>query len=85
MLPDEDLEVKLSSFYTKIKEPVLSNVQVAFTGSDIKTSQIYPSAMPDLFKGEMLIAFGRYSGKGAGAVKVSWRRDCSLISAAYSL
>ena len=27
--------------------------------------------MPDLFKGEMLIAFGRYTGKGPAAVKVS--------------
>jgi len=27
--------------------------------------------MPDLFKGDMLMAFGRYSGKGAAAVKVS--------------
>ena len=42
VLPDEDMEVKLSNFYTKIKEPVLSNVQVAFSGPDIKTSQLYP-------------------------------------------
>jgi Ca-activated chloride channel family protein len=27
--------------------------------------------MPDLFKGEMLIAFGRYQGKGPAAVKIS--------------
>jgi Ca-activated chloride channel family protein len=71
VLPQEDIEVKVSSFYTKIKEPVLSNVQLAFTGADIKTSQAYPNVMPDLFKGEMLIAFGRFSGKGPAAVKVS--------------
>jgi Ca-activated chloride channel family protein len=71
VLPDEDLEIKLSNFYTKIKEPVLSNVTVAFTGGDIRTTQMYPSALPDLFKGDMLIAFGRYSGKGAAAVKIS--------------
>jgi Ca-activated chloride channel family protein len=27
--------------------------------------------MPDLFKGEMLLAFGRYSGHGAAAVKIT--------------
>jgi Ca-activated chloride channel family protein len=27
--------------------------------------------MPDLFKGEMLVAFGKYTGKGAAAVKVT--------------
>ena len=71
VLPAEDLEVKLSSFYGKIKEPVLSNVQIAFSGGDIQTSQIYPGALPDLFKGEVLVAFGRYKGKGPAAVKVS--------------
>jgi Ca-activated chloride channel family protein len=70
VLPEEDIEVKLSSFYTKIKEPVLANVDVSFTGDNVKVSQLYPGQMPDLFKGEQLIAFGRYSGKGAAAVKV---------------
>ena len=71
VIPTEDVEVKLSNFYTKIKDPALSNVQVALTGADIKASQLYPGAMPDLFKGEMLLAFGRYSGKGPGAVKIT--------------
>ncbi|HET6250577.1 MAG TPA: VIT and VWA domain-containing protein [Tepidisphaeraceae bacterium] len=69
--PEEDIEVKVSNFYTKIKEPVLSNVQLAFTGDNIHVSQMYPGVMPDLFKGEMLVAFGRYSGHGASAVKIS--------------
>lgn len=71
VLPEESLEVKLSSFYTRIKEPVLSNVRLAFSGKDISVSQMYPGAMPDLFKGEMLIAFGRYKGTGAGAVTIT--------------
>jgi Ca-activated chloride channel family protein len=71
VLPEEDLEVKLSSFYSKIKDPVLSNVQVSFAGGDVRTSQVYPGELPDLFKGEVLLAFGRYSGKGPAAVKVS--------------
>lgn len=71
VLPDEDLEIKLSNFYTKIKEPVLSNLAVAFAGGDIRTTQMYPNSLPDLFKGDMLIAFGRYSGKGAAAVKIT--------------
>jgi Ca-activated chloride channel family protein len=72
VLPDEDLEVKLSNFYTKIKEPVLANVKVDFTGArDVKVSQLYPNRMPDLFKGDMLVLFGRYSGSGPGAVRIS--------------
>ena len=71
VLPEEDLEVKLSSFFGKIKDPVLSNVEISIAGGDVRTSQVYPAALPDLFKGEVLVAFGRYSGKGPAAVKVS--------------
>src|SRR5215471_10595978 len=69
VMPDEDLEVKLSSFYSKIKEPVLANPSLKFTG-DIRTSKLYPSPLPDLFKGEQLVLVGRYSGKGASAIRV---------------
>ncbi|HSV14946.1 MAG TPA: VIT domain-containing protein [Tepidisphaeraceae bacterium] len=69
--PEEDIEVKVSNFYSKIKEPAMTDVQLAVTGSNVRTSQLYPNVMPDLFKGQMLVAFGRYSGDGAAAVKVS--------------
>jgi Ca-activated chloride channel family protein len=70
VLPEEDIEIKVSSFYTKIKEPVLSNVELAFTGN-VRVSQLYPHDLPDLFKGETLTVFGRYSGSGPGAVKLT--------------
>ncbi|HEY8667885.1 MAG TPA: VIT domain-containing protein [Tepidisphaeraceae bacterium] len=70
VLPQEDIEVKVSDFYTKIKEPVLDHVTVSFNG-DIKTSQLYPNNIPDLFKGQMLTVFGRYSGKGPASVKIT--------------
>ena len=71
VLPDEDIEIKLSNFYTKIKEPVLSNVEFAVSGPDVRISKVYPNSMPDLFRGEMLVAFGRYSGSGPAAVTVT--------------
>jgi len=67
VLPEEDLEVKVSSFFTKIKEPVLADTRLQFTGN-IRTSKMYPSPLPDLFNGEQLIVAGRYTGKGSSAV-----------------
>ena len=69
VLPEEDIEVKVSSFFAKIKEPVLANPTVKFTG-DIRASKMYPAALPDLFKGEQLVVAGRYSGKGSSAVVI---------------
>ena len=67
VLPEEDLEVKVSSFFSKIKEPVLANPTLSFTG-DLRATKLYPSPLPDLFKGEQLVLVGRYSGKGDSAV-----------------
>src|SRR5204863_3909615 len=70
VLPDEDLEVKLSNFYSQIKDPVLAHPKLEFTGN-IHVSKLYPSPLPDLFKGEQLVLVGRYSGKGDSAVIIT--------------
>src|SRR5262249_49437068 len=68
VLPEEDLEVKVSSFFSKIKEPVLTNPELQFNG-DVRVARLYPSPLPDLFKGEQVVLVGRYSGQGdAGAI-----------------
>lgn len=69
VLPEEDIEVKVSSFYTKIKEPVLSSPQITFPGN-VRVTSVYPSPLPDLFKGEQIVISGRYSGEGDGAVQI---------------
>ena len=69
VLAEEDIEVKVSSFFTKIKDPVLTTPALSFTG-EIKASKLYPAPLPDLFRGEQLILVGRYSGQGASAAVV---------------
>ena len=66
VLPEEDIEVKVSSFFAKIKEPVLANPALTFTG-DIRATKLYPSPLPDMFRGDQLVLVGRYSGKGDAA------------------
>ena len=63
VLANEDLEVKVSSFYTRIKEPALTNLRLEFKG-DVRPTKMYPAQMPDLFKGDQLVLAGQYSGAG---------------------
>jgi Ca-activated chloride channel homolog len=63
VLANEDLEVKVSSFYTRIKEPALINVRLEF-GGGVRTGKLYPTQLPDLFKGDQLVVTGRYTGSG---------------------
>ena len=56
--PKEDLEVKVSNFFTKINHPVLTNLALDMGG--VQTDLIYPRAMPDLFRGSQITLIGRY-------------------------
>ena len=67
VLPEEDIEIKVSTFFSKIKEPVLANPTIKFTG-DVRVTKMYPSPLPDLFRGDQLVLVGRYSGKGDSAI-----------------
>jgi Ca-activated chloride channel family protein len=67
---NEDIEVKISSFYDKVQSPVLTNLALSFSGG-IKTFQTYPNSLPDLFKGSGVTIFGRYSGSGSSEIKLS--------------
>src|SRR5256714_3003201 len=63
VLANEDLELKVSNFYTRIKEPALTNLKLDLGGA-VRTAKMYPSDLPDLFKGDQLVVAGRYSGAG---------------------
>jgi Ca-activated chloride channel family protein len=82
VLPEEDLEVKVSSFFSRIKEPVLTNPTLKFTG-DVRVTKAYPSSLPDLFKGEQLVLVGRYSGKGDSAILLEGAVDGAVKKFTY--
>lgn len=68
---NEDLELKLSRFYSKIKDPVLTDLTMKINAPGVQLSKLEPSRLPDLFDGDMLVVFGRYSGHGPGEIHIS--------------
>src|SRR5215211_8516333 len=70
VLANEDLELKVSNFYTRIKEPALTNLKLDLGGS-VRTAKMYPADLPDLFKGDQLVVAGRYSGAGDVEAKLT--------------
>lgn len=67
--PNENIEVKVSSFFDKISHPVLSNLELAVEGSGVKLSDMYPPKLPDLFHRSQLVVAARYSGSGSPKFK----------------
>ncbi|HKG97820.1 MAG TPA: VWA domain-containing protein, partial [Pyrinomonadaceae bacterium] len=57
--PKEDLEVKVSNFFSKVNYPVLTDLQLDMGGAQIDL--IYPRAIPDVFRGSQVTLIGRYS------------------------
>ena len=57
--PKEDLEVKVSNFFTKVNYPVLTDLQIDLGGA--KTDLIYPRGIPDVFRGSQVTLIGRYT------------------------
>src|SRR5206468_5575198 len=69
VLANEDLELKVSNFYTRIKEPALTNLKLDL--GSVRTTKMYPADLPDLFKGDQLVVAGRYSGAGDVEAKLT--------------
>ena len=57
--PKEDLEVKVSNFFSKVNYPVLTDLQIDLGGA--QTDLVYPRGIPDLFRGSQVLLIGRYS------------------------
>ncbi len=80
--PTENLELKISAFYTKLANPVLANLKLAFNGVEVHDT--YPRRLPDLFKGSELVVVGRYSGPAAESAKIELTGACRGEARGYT-
>jgi len=64
VLPDENIEDKVSRFYAKISDPVLTGLKLKLDGAEWVRDR-YPKDLPDLFRGDQLLVLGRFQGKEA--------------------
>ena len=68
--PDgQDMENAVAALYNRISSPVLTDIKLEFKGT--RVYDIYPKQMPDLFKGDQIIVFGRYRGNFSNNVVLS--------------
>ncbi|MCE1245046.1 MAG: VIT and VWA domain-containing protein [Firmicutes bacterium] len=77
----EEMEVKISAFYRKIADPLLSDVEISIPGVDIIS--VYPKELPDIFRGSQLMLVGKYRGSGPSAVKLTGKRGGKTYTSVY--
>jgi Ca-activated chloride channel family protein len=67
--PDENIETHVARFYSKMTSPVLSDIRIELTGTDV--NRTYPRDLPDLFEGGQLVWSGRYRQGGRTTVRLT--------------
>jgi Ca-activated chloride channel family protein len=67
--PEENIETKVASFFSKVSEPVLSDISLDF--GHVRVRDIYPETLPDIFNGSQLVLFGRYEEGENTAIRLT--------------
>ncbi len=71
--PNENIEVVVSGFYSKISHPVFTELSLDF--GDARVYDLYPVKLPTIFKGERLTILGRYRSPGEVKIKLSGKQQ----------
>lgn len=69
--PEEDIAVKVSSFWGKASKPVLADLEIKVEGDAVRLLELQPSPLPDLYAGGQVVLFGRYTGDGHIAIRLT--------------
>jgi Ca-activated chloride channel homolog len=77
--PNEALEVKISALYTKIKNPVMTDLKITVPGVTLRDH--YPRTFGDLFDGMQLTVVGRFDAKDVE--KLTGRKATLLVTGNY--
>lgn len=83
ILPEEDITKKISGFFDRVGSPILTDVKVKFDGLAVK--DVYPRQIDDIFRGEQVILYGRYTGHGNKTVTVTGNVGGETKSFTYQL
>lgn len=81
--PEEDIAVKVSTFWGKASKPVLADLEIQVDGEAVRLVDLQPSPLPDLYAGGQVVLFGRYTGEGHIAVRLSGKINGQAESFTY--
>ncbi|MEE2830419.1 MAG: VIT domain-containing protein [Myxococcota bacterium] len=66
---DEDPAEQIADFYDRIRNPVLTDIELTWDGMELL--DLYPDPIPDLFSAQPLVIVGRYTEAAQGTITVT--------------
>ncbi|MFP4548474.1 MAG: VWA domain-containing protein, partial [Fidelibacterota bacterium] len=82
-LGDDEIEERITSFYSIIKNPVLLETEVSFQPAVI--SDVHPEKLPNLYQGQQMLVTGRYNEPGNIGISLDGQAYSLPINYQYSL
>jgi Ca-activated chloride channel family protein len=83
-LMNDEVNSRISSFYTKIKDPVIQDINISFSSGGINPADLLPLNIPDIYVGQQLIVAGRYSNPGSTSVTLSGNNVSGPVQYTYN-
>jgi Ca-activated chloride channel family protein len=75
--PNEPIETKITALYAKIKNPVMTGLQVKV--DNLRLREQYPQQLGDLFEGDQIVLCGRFNANDAAALPIEDGARQSLL------
>lgn len=69
ILPEEDITDKIGRFFDRVGSPIMTDLELEYDGLNV--SDVYPSTIKDVFKGEQVVIYGRYKGHGKKTIRLT--------------
>jgi Ca-activated chloride channel homolog len=81
VLPEENIESKVSRLATKITYPALTDIKLTFSAGNIDMT--YPDPLPDLFYGSEVIVAGRFKLEGNATAVITGKLGGRSVTYEY--
>jgi Ca-activated chloride channel family protein len=81
--PGEVIESAISSLFSKISRPFLTDISLTFNG--VEVHDWYPQKISDMYMGERISLIGRYSGNGNMIVRLRGKTGKTTREYQYSI
>lgn len=75
--PGEDLELVLGDFFSIIRRPVLTQLELSLP--EIGSTERFPVRLGDLYHGQQLIVAGQFAKNATGPVKLTAKRHGQIV------
>jgi Ca-activated chloride channel family protein len=83
ILPEEDISEKIGKFFDRVGSPIMTDLKVEFEGLNV--ADVYPRSVKDVFRGEQVVIYGRYSGHGKKTIRLTGKAGSETRTFEYNL